>query len=244
MPKSAPVPDNLLSQLKAASTATLTMQLLKRGFRSIAMRGVAPLAGGQGRIAGPAYTLRFLPFREDLFDPGKIGDPQSHQRRAIEDCPAGAVLVIETGGRVHCGTIGDILALRLKVRGVAGVVTDGAVRDAAGVRATALPVFAGGVAAPASYTGFADGAREVPIACGGVTVLPGDYVVADDDGAIVVPRALAAEVAEAGAEQERLERFLAREIARGRASEGVYPPDKATRAAYLEWLERGEPEDE
>ncbi len=198
--------DGVQSRLRAVSTATISMQLLKRGIRAVSMAGVAPLRRGFPRIAGPAYTLRFLPFREDLFDVAKIGDPESSQRKAIEEAPAGSVLVIETHGATDTGTLGDILAARLKVRGVEGVVTDGAVRDAAGVLAVDYPVFAGGVAAPASYNGLVDGGHQLDISCGGVTVRPGDMVVADDDGAIVIPADLAAEVAEAGWEQERLER--------------------------------------
>ena len=235
--------DDVQSRLRAVSTATISMQLLKRGIRAVSMAGIAPLRRGFPRIAGPAYTLRFLPFREDLFDVAKIGDPESSQRKAIEEAPPGSVLVIETHGATDTGTLGDILAMRLKVRGVEGVVTDGAVRDAAGVLAVDYPVFAGGVAAPASYNGLVDGGHQLDVSCGGVTVRPGDAVVADDDGAIVIPAALAAEVAEAGWEQERLERFIAREVARGRSIVGVYPPNDKTRAAYRAWVEAGEPED-
>ena len=227
--------DQLYERLREVSTATITTLLLKRGIRAVAMAGPKPLFAGQGRIAGPAYTLQFLPFREDLYDPAKAGDPASSQRRAIEETPAGAVLVISTGPNPNAGCLGDLLIARLQKRGVGAVVTDGALRDAAAIEPLGFPVFAAAAAAPSSHAAFSDGGLQVPIACGGVTVIPGDTIVADGDGAVVIPAALAEEIAEAGLEQERLESFIAEEVQRGRAIPGLYPPSEETRAAYRAW---------
>ena len=237
----SPVSQEVIDKLKGVTTATVSMLLLKRGVRAVSMRGPKRVAGPRVRLVGPATTLQFFPFREDLFDPNKIGDPNSAQRRVIEETPPGGVLVIGTGGRSDNGTLGDILTARLKVRGVAGMVTDGAVRDIEGIRPLDFPIFAGGVAPPATYNGFCEGVMYGPAACGGVTVLPGDIIVADEDGALVLPAALAAEVAEAGVERERLEGFLAKKVQQGASTVGTYPPDEATLAAYKAWVEAGEP---
>ena len=228
---------SLYAQLREISTATITTLLLKRGIRAIAMTGPKPLFPDQPRIAGPAFTLQFLPFREDLYDPAKAGDPASSQRRAIEEAPAGSVLVIATGPNTAAGCLGDILVARLQQRGLAGVVTDGALRDAAAIAPLAFPVFAGGAAAPSSHAAFSDGGLQIPVACGGITVVPGDVVVADGDGAVVIPAQLAPEIAEAGVEQERLESFIAEEVQRGHAIPGLYPPDAETLKAYKAWCQ-------
>ncbi len=221
--------------LAACSTATITMQLLKRGLRATAMRAVAPLAEGQERVVGEAYTMRFIPMREDLSDPAVLGAGDNAQRLAIEECPAGAVLVMDGLGLADVGTLGDILAERLRVRGVAACVTDSAVRDAEAVIATGFPVWCNGRAAPPSITGLAMGDCQRPIGCGGVAVVPGDVLVCDGDGAVVIPKALAAEVAEGAVEQERLETFIQERIRAGRPIVGTYPPDAETLAAYEVW---------
>lgn len=235
--------DALHTRLRHLSTATVSMQLLKRGLRAVHIGGITPLRPDQPRIAGPVSTLRFLPYREDLFDLAKLGDPHSGQRRAIEETPEGHVLVIGTGGDRSAGVLGDILATRLQVRGVAGLVTDGVVRDAEGVRASGLPVVCAGAAAPASYNAFTDGGRDLPIAVGGVTVLPGDSIVADGDGAVVVPARHLAEVVEAGEEQEKLEAWILGEARGGRSIVGLYPPDEETRARYRAWQDGDAPID-
>ena len=160
---------NLAMRFKKISTATLTMQLLKRGIKSIWMYGPKPLGLNQDRIAGPAYTLRFLPGREDLNGPDILKRTDLAQRRAIEECPPGHILVVDALGRLDGAAIGDILATRLQVRGVAGLVSDANVRDADGVLASGLPVWCPGAAAPASIANLSDGELNVPIGCGGVT---------------------------------------------------------------------------
>ncbi len=225
----------LRAALTACSTATITMQLLKRGIRATAMRGVAPLAEGQGRVVGEAYTVRFIPMREDLSDPAVLGAGENPQRRAIEECPAGAVLVMDGLGNCDVGTLGDILAERLRVRGVAACVTDSAVRDAEAVVATGFPVWCGGRAAPPNNTGLAMGDLQTPIGCGGVAVIPGDVLVCDGDGVAVIPTAMVESVAADAVEQERVETFVLERIRAGDAVPGTYPPNAETLSAYEIW---------
>lgn len=233
-----PVDPALLDALRQVSTATLSMQLLKRGIRRGTVQGVARLAGGVGRLVGPAVTLRFVPGREDLATPESYQAPFS-LRSVIEAVPAGAVLVAATGGDATAGTIGDILAARLVRRGAAGFITDGAVRDLEGIAATGLAVFAAATTPPPSIGALAlAGAGEL-VGLGGTAVAPGDVVVGDRDGVVVLPQALAAEMARDALEQERFERFVLAEVAAGRALPGLYPPDEATRARYAAWLKAG-----
>ncbi len=228
--------------LKGVSTATLTMQLLKRGFRNVAMRGPKPIKDFSGRLVGPAYTLRFVPMREDLSTVASLADVTNPARRAVEETPKGHVLVIDARGMADIGVIGDILAARMQARGVAGVVTDGGVRDVDAVADLDFPVWCTDAAAPASIHGHASGDLQTIIGCGEVAVVPGDMVVADNDGAVVIPADLVDEVARDGAEQERLERFVQLKIREGRKVFGTYPPDDKTRAEYEEWVKAGEPE--
>lgn len=225
----------LRAALTACSTATITMQLLKRGIRATAMRGVAPLAASQGRVVGEAYTVRFIPMREDLSDPAVLGARENPQRRAIEECPAGAILVMDGLGNCNVGTLGDILAERLRVRGVAACVTDSAVRDAEAVVATGFPVWCGGRAAPPNNTGLAMGDLQTPIGCGGVAVIPGDVLVCDGDGVAVIPTAMVESVAADAVEQERVETFVLERIRAGDSVPGTYPPNEETLSAYEIW---------
>jgi len=221
----------LVATLRAVSTATITTILLKKGVRRTWMRGPKPLKGGLERIVGPAFTLRFVPAREDLATPESWASPRS-TRGAIEEMPAGAVAVADAMAVTDAGIFGDILTARMVKRGVAGLVTDGAVRDAAGVLGTGLPVWSAGVAAPASVAGLTFVGWQEPIGCGGVAVFPGDMVVADADGAVVIPAALVEAVAKEGPEQERFEAWVVGEVEKGAALPGLYPPNEATRARY------------
>ena len=226
----------VLQQLKSVSTGTVTMQLLKRGIRACFITGARPLDPDNARFVAEAYTLRFVPMREDLSDPQVLGDPDYPPRKAIEDIPPGQALVVDCRGEQRAGSIGDILTLRLKQRGAAAVVCDGPVRDAGEVAATGLPVFCSGAAAPASLSAHFGADLQCAIACGGVAVFPGDVLVGDGDGVVVIPRALAAEVAADAAEQERLERFLKSRVADGAPTIGTYPPNEETLEKYQEWL--------
>ena len=225
----------LAATFRQISTATLTMQLLKRGIKNIWMFGPKPLAAGQERIAGPAYTLRFIPGREDLTGPDILKRTDLAQRRAIEECPPDHILVVDALGREDGAAIGDILATRLHVRGVAGLVSDANVRDADGVIASKLPVWCPGAAAPASVANLSDGELQVPIGCGGVAVIPGDWIICDNDGVVVVPQALAEEVAIGGLEQELHEQFILEQVKGGAPIPGHYPPNEENLAKYQEW---------
>jgi regulator of RNase E activity RraA len=217
--------------LSQVTTATLTTILLKKGLRNVWMRGTRPLAPGLPRIVGPAFTLRFVPAREDLATPASWANPIS-TRTAIEAMPAGCVAVVDAMGSADAGIFGDILCARMRRRGVAALVTDGVLRDVAGVRATGLPVWCQGAAAPPSVACLTFVNWGEPIGCGGVAVFPDDVVVVDDDGAIVVPAALVEAVVAEAPEQERLEGWIMDEVARGVPLPGLYPPDADTRARY------------
>lgn len=231
-----------IEALRSVSTATLQSQLMKRGLRQCTMRGVRALdPSGTGRLVGAAYTLRFVPLREDRNPLTRLGDADNPARRAIEDCPAHQVLVMDARGIGHCATMGDILAMRLKVRDVAGVVTDGGVRDADAVRKVGLAVFCAGPAAPASPSAHLPADRQVPVACGGVAVFPGDVLVGDGDGVVVIPEAMVDDVAASGAQQESIEGFIFELVRAGRPVIGTYPPTDAIREEHARWVAAGRP---
>lgn len=220
-----------IETLKAVSTATLTTILLKKGLRNVWLRGTKPIKAGQPRIVGPAFTLRFVPAREDLATPASWASPIS-TRAAIEDMPEGVVVVADAMGVVDAGIFGDILCARMVKRGVGALVTDGAVRDAAGVLGTGLPVWCNGVAAPPSVAGLTFVAWQQPVACGGVAVFPDDIVVVDDDGAVLIPAAFLDAVLEEAPEQERMEAWIMEEVDKGGALPGLYPMNAETKARY------------
>ncbi|MEM8731981.1 MAG: ribonuclease activity regulator RraA [Pseudomonadota bacterium] len=222
--------------LSHVTTATITTILLKRGLRNLWMRGPMPLSndGGApyaGRVVGPVFTLRFIPAREDLATPESWSSPTS-TRAAIEDMPEGAVVVADAVGVTDAGIFGDILCARMKMRGVAGLVTDGVVRDLAGVRDSQLPVWAQGAAAPPSIAGLTFAGWQLPIGCGGVAVFPGDICVADEDGAVIIPRAELDHVLTHAPEQERMEGWIMDEIGRGVPLPGLYPMNDETKVRY------------
>ena len=222
----------MLATLSQVTTATLTTVLLKHGLRNVWMRGTRPLAPGQPRLVGRAFTLRFVPAREDLATPASWASPIS-TRAAIEDMPPGCIAVVDAMGVQDAGIFGDILCQRMRQRGVAALVTDGVVRDLAGVRGTGLPVWCSGAAAPPSVAGLTFVAWQQPIGCGGVAVFPGDVVVVDDDGAVLIPAALLDLVLEQAPEQERLEAWIMREVEHGAALPGLYPANAENKARYL-----------
>ena len=223
--------------LQLTSTATLTTQLFKRGFRNAFVQGVRRLTPAAPVMVGEAFTLRMIPAREDLDHPGMFTDRGHPQRRAIEECPPGAVLTIDCRKDRRGGCLGDILIARLMERGVAGVVTDGAIRDTPQVAPLAIPVYAGGAAAPASFGIHHAVDLNQPIGCGDVPVFPSDVLVGDAEGVVVIPGHLADEVARDAAEQEQLESWILKEVKAGKAIFGLYPPDDETRARYHAWRE-------
>jgi regulator of RNase E activity RraA len=217
--------------LLGVSTATITTVLLKKGLRNVWMRGTKPIRAGQGRVVGPAFTMRFVPAREDLATPESWSSPRS-TRGAIEDMPEGCIAVVDAMGVKDAGIFGDILCARMQKRRVGGLVTDGVVRDIAGVLGTNLKIWCDGYAAPASVTGLTFVGWNEPVGCGGVAVFPNDIVVADDDGAVVIPQALLQDVLGAAVEQERLEAWIVGEVEKGLPLPGLYPPNAETKARY------------
>ena len=230
------VAPEVLATLREISTATLSSQLNKRGFRQLFLGGILPLRP-ELRMAGQAVTLRFIPSREDLEFTGDFDNLTNKQRVAVETVGPGDVLVIDARGDVRAGSLGNILAARIKARGAAGVVTDGAFRDAPAIRAIDLPTYARGQHANISFNIHHPVDINVPISCAGVAVLPGDVLVGDAEGVIVIPRALAEEVARDAAEQERREEFILSKIEGGASIVGVYPPDEETLREYEAWGE-------
>ena len=224
-----------IEKLRHVSTATLTTQLFKRGLRNTFIQGARPLAPYSGNLVGPAFTLRNIPAREDLDHVGVFADPEHPQRKAIETIPPGHVLVIDCRGDTRAASGGQILATRLQQRGIAGIVSDGGMRDAGPIAGMDFPVFCATPSAPLNLAIHHATDMNVPIACGGVAVYPGDIMVGDADGVVVIPAALADEVANDAAEQERLEEFLLTRIQAGAPLRGTYPPNDETRAAYEAW---------
>jgi len=229
-----PLDDAIIETLEHVSTATLTTVLLKKGLRNVWMRGTQPLRADQGRLVGRAFTLRFVPAREDLATPASWASPIS-TRAAIEAMPAGVIAVVDAMGVNDAGIFGDILCARMKKRGVAALVTDGVVRDLPGVLQTGLAVWCHGRAAPPSVAGLTFVGWQDPIGCGGVAVYPNDVVVADADGAVLVPAALLGGVVDAAVEQERLEAWIMQEVEGGTPLPGLYPPDDERKARYEAW---------
>ena len=221
----------VIDVLSKVTTATLTTLLIKKGLRNVWLRGSMPLKPGQGRIVGRAFTLRFVPAREDLATPASWSSPTS-TRAAIEDMPAGCIAVVDAMGVANAGIFGDILCQRMKQRQVAALVTDGVIRDVAGVLETELPIWCSGIAAPPSVTGLTFVAWQEPIACGGVAVFPNDVIVIDDDGAVLIPADLVDEMVATAPEQENLESWIMEQVKRGAALPGLYPPNEENKARY------------
>ncbi|WP_210492486.1 ribonuclease activity regulator RraA [Microvirga antarctica] len=224
--------------LKLISTATLTTVLLKKGLRNVWMRGARPLRDGETRIVGPAFTMRFVPAREDLATPASWGSPIS-TRAAIEAMPEGCIAVVDAMGVTDAGVFGDILCARMVKRGVAAMVTDGVVRDKVGVLGTSLPVWCDGAAAPPSVAGLTFVGWQEPIGCGGVAVFPDDVVVVDGDGAVVIPAAFVEGIVAEVLEQEQMEAWIMDEVARGVPLPGLYPMNEDTKLRYAAY--KGKP---
>lgn len=221
----------IVATLSTVSTATITTILLKKGLRNVWMRGTRPLRPAQPRLVGRAFTLRFIPAREDLATPASWSSPRS-TRAAIEAMPAGCIAVVDAMGITDAGIFGDILCARMQKRGITALITDGVVRDLTGVLGTGLPVWCRGAAAPPSVAGLTFVNWQEPIGCGGVAVFPDDVIVADGDGAVVIPAAFLDEVVADGPEQERLENWIMDEVAKDLPLPGLYPPNAETKARY------------
>src|SRR3984893_16753818 len=222
---------DVVQTLSGVSTATITTILLKKGLRNVWMRGCRPLRPDSPRVVGSAFTMRFVRMREDLATPESGSSPRS-TRAAIEAMPEGCVAVVDAMGITDAGIYGDLLCARMKKRGVAALVTDGTVRDVAGVLAPGLPVWCQGAAAPPSVARLTFANWQGPYGCGGVAVFPQDIMVLDEDGATLIPAALLDEVLAVAPEQERFEAWVMQEVGNGVALPGLYPPDAETKSRY------------
>ncbi|MEV6167811.1 fumarylacetoacetate hydrolase family protein [Streptomyces sp. NPDC051954] len=231
------VPTDLLDKevevgLRSVAVATLSAQLRKRGLPHMSIDGVCPTQPGAGMV-GVAHTLRYLPLREDLFK--KYGNGMNAQKRAIEELRPGHVLVMDARRDTSAGTIGDILALRAQQRGAAGVVTDGGLRDSAAITELGLPVYHGGEHPSVLGRRHVPWDTGMPIACGGALIQPGDLIVGDRDGVVVVPPDLAEELITDCQEQERRERFITEQVRAGHSVDGLYPMDPDWHEQFERW---------
>jgi len=222
-------------RLMKVSTATLTTVLFKHGLRNAFLQGPRPLGAAQ-RLVGPAYTLRYIPSREDL-DPLKVFEDRRHpQRVAVEECPAGHVLVIDSRGDAQAASAGNLLVTRLMMRGCAGVVTDGGFRDTPEIAALAMPTFHVRPSAPTNLIRHHAADLQLPIACGGVGVYPGDVMVGDGEGVVCIPQEIADQVAQEAYDQTLYEDWVGERIADGEGLFGLYPAtDPAQRAKFAAW---------
>lgn len=227
----SPLAPETIEQLRQVSTATLTTQLFKLGFRTTYLAGLRPLSRA-AHMVGVATTVRFVPAREDLATYARLGDPDYPQRHAIEHIEAGHVLVMDCRGVTSAAAAGEILIARLEARGAAGLVADGGIRDSPAIRTIGFPVYALGPAAPAHVARHLAIDENVPIACAGVLVMPGDVLVGDGEGVVSIPRHVAEQIAADTLEQDRLEAFLLEKIKQGAPLRGTYPPNEATLAEY------------
>jgi regulator of RNase E activity RraA len=237
-----PLSEDTRARLRRISTATLATALFKRGFRTQMIQGVLPLHPAAGEsMVGEAFTVRYIPAREDLNTLEAFKDPAHPQRRAIEECPPGAVLVFDSRKDARAASAGAILVGRLKARGVAGVVTDGGFRDSAEIAALGIPAYHSRPSAPTNLTLNHAIDLNVPIGCGDAPVFPGDVLVGDADGVIVIPAHLADEIAAEGTEMTAYEDFVAEKVAEGRSIRGLYPATDPTNLdAFKAWrTERG-----
>lgn len=235
MPRLSPQTRN---KLKTVSTATLCTALFKRGLRNQFIQDVRPLNPEAGSMVGEAFTLRYIPAREDLNPLSVFGDHAHPQRKAVEECPPSAVLVIDSRKDARAASAGSILVSRLMVRGVAGVVTDGGFRDSPEIARLAIPAYHNRPAAPTNLTLHQALDINVPIGCGDVPVWPGDVVVGDAEGVVVIPAHLADEIADEAVDMTAFEDFVAEEVMKGRSILGLYPAtDERTRTDFATWRE-------
>jgi regulator of RNase E activity RraA len=233
-----PISSETLERLRAVSTATVSTLLFKKGLRNTWLHGVRRMSSAKGNMVGEAFTLRNIPCREDL-DQVSVFESRDHpQRKAFDTVPAGHVLVIDCRGDTRAASGGGILTTRLKVRGAAGLVSDGCLRDSDEIGAMDFPVYCAGPAAPLNLSRHHAVDFNVPIACGGVAVYPGDVVIGDADGVTIVPRYLADEVSREALQMEELELFVTEQVQNGEPLIGTYPPTPEMRARYADWLKK------
>ena len=230
-----PLSDSSKKKLAAISTATLTTVLFKRGFRNTFIQGIHRINPGAPAMVGPAYTMRYIPAREDLDHIGVFEDRSHPQRKGVEECPAGQVFVIDSRRNYAAASAGNILVTRLWKRGAAGIVTDGGFRDTPEIAEGALPAYHAHPAAPTNLIKHHAVDLNVPIACGEVAVYPGDILVGDGEGVAVIPAHIADEVADEAFEQTIFEVFVQEKVGEGRSIFGIYPPAPEAREEFKRW---------
>lgn len=226
-----------LLKVGAANVANI---LLKRGFKNVFLLGLQPISTEQEQMVGPAYTLRFIPAREDIDNMSNYGKESNLHRRAIEECPSGAVLVIDAMNQSKSSSMGDMMAARLRYRGIAGVVTDGGYRDTLDIIKTELPCYQKLNAPPATPIAMHPIELNGPIACAGVAIYPGDIIVGDKDGVVAIPAHLVEEVAQEALEAMEYEEFALGKIKEGRSIFGLFPATEQSRIEYETWVSEGE----
>jgi len=231
--------DETRARLKKVSTASVATALYKRGLRNQFIQGVQPVAVKDEVMVGQAFTLRYIPAREDRNGIEVFRRPDHPQRVAMETCPPGHVLVMDARGDARAATAGSILITRLALRGAAGVVSDGGFRDFAGIGALDMPAYCARPSAPTNLTHHEALELNVPVACGGVAVFPGDVLLGDGDGVMVIPAHLADELAEECTGMESFEDFVLEQVQAGAGIIGLYPTTKDENVQkYAEWREK------
>lgn len=232
--------DETRAKLKKISTASIATALYKRGLRNQFIQGVVPVAPKQENMVGPAFTLRYIPAREDRNPVSVFRNPEHPQRVAMETCPAGHVLVMDARKDARAATAGSILITRLALRGAAGVVSDGGFRDADGIGALEMPAYYARPSAPTNLTHHEALDINVPISCGDAPIFPGDVLVGDKDGVMVIPAHLADEIAEECTGMESFEDFVLEEVRGGASIIGLYPCTKPeNQEKYEAWRKKG-----
>lgn len=227
------------ARLMRVSTATLATLLYKRGLRNQFIQGVTRLSKGSANMVGPAFTLRYMPAREDRNGLEVFRNREHPQRKAVEQCPAGAVMVFDSRKDARAASAGGILVSRLKERGVAGVVTDGGFRDSAEIAELGIPAYQQRPSAPTNLTLHEAIDINVPVGCGDAPVFPGDILVGDADGVIVIPAHIADEVAEQALEMTIFEDFVMESVRGGRSILGLYPPtDEQSLKDFEVWRQK------
>jgi len=226
-------------KLSAVSCATLTTALFKRGLRNVFIQNVRPIAAKERNMVGPAFTLRYIPAREDLNPITVFQNPEHPQRAAIEQCPEGHVMVIDSRQDPRAASAGDILIRRLMKRGGAGIVTDGGFRDSPTIGTLDIPAYQQRPSSPTNLTLHQAIDFNLPIGCGGVPVFPGDIVVGDGEGVVVIPADIADEIANEAHEMTAFEDFVTEQVMAGRSIIGLYPPtQEQTLSDFAAWREK------
>ena len=229
-----------LKTLASISTPTITYQLMRHhGLHNTGLRDVMPVDPGLPAFAGPAFTLRYAPLREDLLDQQYMDHKHNLMTPAIENCPKGSVFLMEAGGNRDVGLLGGNIVMRLARRGIAAAVTDGAMRDIEEIKGAGMPVCCTNTASPASMAQLMLIETGGPVSVGGVAVFPGDIIVGDNEGVCVIPQHLAAEIARTGPAQDQMEGWVNARLSEGAPIKGLYPPNAKSLAAYEAWRAEG-----